>query len=343
MAARAAALLLACLPAMAPAADAPLRVVASFSILGDIVRQVGGPDVTVDTLVGPDGDAHTYEPTPSDTRKLGAAQVLVVNGLQFEAWLPRLLKAADYAGRTVVASEGVAPRRLAGDGEHGHEAAQRGSGHAHEEHDHDEHDHDGHDHDGHDHDGHDHDDHAGAHHHHHGEFDPHAWQSLKNGAVYARNIAEALAQADPARAAAYRERGRAYAQRLEQLDAQVRATFDAIPAGRRTVVTSHDAFGYFGDAYGVRFIPVAGMSTQAEPSASELGVLIKQVREAHVPAVFVETVQSPRLVETVARETGARVGGTLYSDALAQPGTPAGTYIGMFEWNVRQLADAMRP
>ncbi|MFD4836066.1 metal ABC transporter substrate-binding protein [Achromobacter sp. NPDC058515] len=313
-----------CLSAVLGAAHAagPLKAVASFSILGDIVREVGGDDVSLTTLVGPDGDAHEYEPTPGDAKKLSAARVLFVNGLEFETWLPRLAKASGFAGQTVVASQGVTPRKFAG----------HGAGSEHDEH--------GHDHD-HDHD-HDHGDPKDGHHH-HGDADPHAWQNLANGVIYARNVAEGLAAADPARADAYRLRAKAYIARLETLDASVRKTFAAIPAERRKVVTSHDAFGYFGDAYGVTFIPAMGVSTDAEPSAGEVAGIIEQVRRERVPAVFVENISSPRLVQQIARETGAKTGGTLYSDALSKPGQPGATYLEMFEWNVRQLAAALQP
>ena len=218
------------------AAD-PLPVVASFSILGDIVQEVGGADVKVSTLVGPDGDAHEYEPTPADAKKLAAAKVLFVNGLDFEAWLPRLVKASGFAGPTVVASQGVTPRKFAGHGdEHG------------DKHDDKDHDH-----------GHAHD--HGGHHHH--DADPHAWQNLANGVIYARNVADGLAAADPVHADAYRKRADAYIARVQAADAAVRKTFAAIPAERRKVVTSHDAFGYFGDAYGVSFIAAMGISTEA--------------------------------------------------------------------------------
>lgn len=305
-----------CLSAVLGTAHAaePLKAVASFSILGDIVREVGGADVSLTTLVGPDGDAHGYEPTPSDAKKLADARVLFVNGLEFETWLPKLAKASGFSGQTVTASQGVKARKFAG----------HGDGHG------DDHDHDhGHGHEG--------------GHHHHGDADPHAWQSLANGVIYARNVAEGLAAADPARAQAYRTRANAYIARLQALDANVRKTFDAIPAERRKVVTSHDAFGYFGDAYGVTFIAAMGVSTDAEPSAREVAGIIEQVRRERVPAVFVENISSPRLVEQIARETGAKVGGTLYSDALSKPGQPGATYLEMFEWNARQLAAALQP
>ncbi|WP_338880479.1 metal ABC transporter substrate-binding protein [Achromobacter veterisilvae] len=311
-----------CLSAVLGAAHAaePLKAVASFSILGDIVREVGGSDISLATLVGPDGDAHEYEPTPGDAKKLSAASVLFVNGLDFETWMPRLAKSSGFSGLTVVASKGVTPRKFAA----------HAGGHGHDDGDHD-HDH-GDDHD------HEHD-----HGHHHGDADPHAWQNLANGVIYARNVAEGLAAADPARAQAYRQRAQAYIARLQALDATARATFSAIPADRRKVVTSHDAFGYFGDAYGVAFIPAMGVSTDAEPSAGEVARIIEQVKRERVPAVFVENISSPRLVQQIARETGAKVGGTLYSDALSKPGQPGATYLEMFEWNVRQLAAALRP
>ena len=310
-----------CLSAVFGVAHAaePLKVVASFSILGDIVREVGGKDVSLTTLVGPDGDAHEYEPTPGDAKKLSAAQVLFVNGLDFETWLPKLTKASGFAGKTVVASQGVTPRKF----------AQAAAGDKHDDHEHD-HDHD-----------HDHD--HGDGHHHHGDADPHAWQNLANGVIYARNVADGLAAADPARAEAYRQRAAAYITRLQALDTSTKATFAAIAADRRKVVTSHDAFGYFGDAYGVSFIPAMGVSTDAEPSAGEVARIIEQVKRDKVPAVFVENISSPKLVQQIARETGAKVGGTLYSDALSKPGQPGATYLEMFEWNVRQLAAALQP
>lgn len=310
----------------------PLKVVASFSILGDIVREVGGADVSLTTLVGPDGDAHGYEPTPGDAKKLADARVLFVNGLDFETWLPKLTKASGFAGQTVTASQGVTPRKFAGhndghdhDAEHGHDH-KKGHDHKHA-HDDGDHDHD----------------HKPGHHHHHGDADPHAWQSLANGVIYARNVADGLAAADPAHAQAYRQRADAYIKKLQALDASVRKTFDAIGADRRKVVTSHDAFGYFGDAYGVTFIPAMGVSTDAEPSAREVAAIIEQVRREKVPAVFVENISSPKLVQQIARETGAKVGGTLYSDALSKPGQPGATYLEMFEWNARQLAAALQP
>lgn len=343
-------LLLACLAAWmlgsvggAHAADAPpapLHVVASFSILGDMVRQIGGPDVKVDTLVGPDGDAHEYEPTPADARALSAAQMLVVNGLNFETWMARLLKTANFKGVTVVASEGVQTRRfddddIAGhDHAHGQDAGKDDPKDSHHDH--------GDDHD-HGHDG-----------HRHGgpatgsaavdiRVDPHAWQSLANGARYARNIGAALAKADPAHAEAYQRRTDAYVARIEALDQRVRQAFAALPAERRRVVTSHDAFGYFGQAYGITFISTMGISTEAEPSARDVARIVDEVKREKVPAVFLENVSNPRLGQQIARETGAKLGGTLYSDALAKPGLSASTYLGMFEWNLAEFMAALKP
>jgi zinc/manganese transport system substrate-binding protein len=297
-----------------------LKVVASFSILGDMVREVAGDDVAITTLVGPDGDAHVYEPTPADVKAVAGADIVFVNGLDFEGWMPRLLEAAGFKGEMVVVSDGITPREWDGEEEghdHAHGAAEPAeAGHAESGEAH----------------GHDHDD---------GKFDPHAWQNLGNGIVYVGNIARALAAADPDHAADYQAAGEAYAATLKSLDERVRAEIAAIPEARRKVVTSHDAFGYFGAAYGIDFIAPQGVSTEAEASAGDVAQIIEQIRAEKIPAVFVENITDPRLVEQIARETGAVVGGELYSDALSGPDGPAPTYVQMFEFNAAALTKAL--
>lgn len=293
-------------PSFGATQPVPLNVVASFSILGDMAQEIGGPYIALTTIVGPDGDAHSFEPAPKDARALAAAQLLIINGLSFEGWLPRLVKASGFAGHEAVASRGVVPRHLSAAEQALEDREEHGS-------------------------------------HHPASIDPHAWQSLANGEIYARNIAAALAQADPAHASDYTSRADDYIQRIKALDNDIKAAFATISAERRKVVTSHDAFGYFGRAYSIGFIAATGLSNEAEPSAKDIAGIIDQVRKEHVPAVFIENITSPKLVEQISRETGAKVGGTLYSDALAQPGQPAGTYLGMFKWNAQQLIDALRP
>jgi len=310
----AAAALALALPSAGPARAATLPVVASFSILGDMVHEIGGDHVSVTTIVGPNGDAHSFEPAPKDAKALARARLLFINGLSFESWLPRLKKAAGFKGVTIVASKGVEPRTLSdqelAEATHATPAGHAGPGHASAT--------------------------AGA-------IDPHAWQSLDNGIIYAQNIAAGLAQADPANAADYYARAKTYMQKMKALNIQLKTQFEAIPASRRKVVTSHDAFGYFGRAYGIRFIAAQGLSEEAQPSAREIAAIIDQVKKDHVPAVFIENITSPKLVQRIAQETGAKVGGTLYSDALAAPGQPAGTYLGMFRWNAAQLLAAFQP
>jgi zinc/manganese transport system substrate-binding protein len=292
-----------------------LKVVASFSILGDMVREVAGDDVSVTTLVGPDGDAHVYEPTPADVKAVAGADIVFVNGLDFEGWMPRLLEASGFKGEMVVVSDGITPREWDGEEEghdHAHGAAEAGHAESGEAHGHDD-----------------------------GKFDPHAWQNLANGIVYVGNIAHALAAADPDHAADYKAAGEAYAATLKSLDARVRTEIAAIPEARRKVVTSHDAFGYFGAAYGIDFIAPQGVSTEAEASAGDVAAIIEQIRAEQIPAVFVENITDPRLVEQIARETGAVVGGELYSDALSGPDGPAPTYVEMFEFNAAALTKAL--
>lgn len=295
-------------------------VVASFSVLGDLVAEVGGEDVTVRTLVGPDGDAHVYEPTPDDVRAVAGADLLVVNGLGFEGWMDRLVQSAEYQGPIVVASTGVTP--LAGEDE-----------------DEDEEDHD-HEHaDGEEH--HHHEDEAEAGHHHHGGTDPHAWNDPTNTALYVANIAEGLAAVDPAHADAYRDRAEAYRTEIAAVDTANLALFAAIPEERRRVITSHDAFGYFGHHYGIDFLAPVGLSTESEPSAADVAAIIDQLRAENVTALFVENITDPRLVQQIAAETGAEIGGTLYSDALSPPDGPAATYLDMLGHNARLIAGAL--
>ncbi|HMK91276.1 MAG TPA: metal ABC transporter substrate-binding protein [Methylocystis sp.] len=280
------------LPALAAAsarAEAPLPVVATFSILGDFVREVGGEAVEISVIVGPDGDAHVYEPTPADSKKLQRAKLVFVNGLGFEGWLDRLIAASKTKARIVVASEGVAARKLEG------------------------------------------------------EPDPHAWQDVANARRYVENIRDALKAADPVRADVFERRAGAYLQRLDALDAEVRASIARIPEARRRVVSTHDAFGYFAARYGIAFIAPEGVSTEAEASARDIARIVDAAKREKVGAVFLENVVDPRLARAIAADSGVRLGGELYSDALSPPGGPAADYIAMMRHNVEELSSALVP
>jgi zinc/manganese transport system substrate-binding protein len=311
----------------APAfAQEKLKVIATFSILSDIVANVGGDRVEITTLVGPDGDAHVYQPSPADAEAVAGAAVIVTNGLGFEGWMDRLVEASGTKAALITASEGVTPIAF-GEDEHaeeeGHDLAEG------VEHDHDhskeEAGHEGHDHEGHD----------------HGAFDPHAWQSVTNLALYVGNIERGLAAADPEGAEAYKANAAAYLAELNMLDTEIRAAVAALPEDRRTVVTSHDAFGYFAADYGLTFVAPQGVSTEAEASAQNVAALITQIRDAGIAAVFVENIADRRLLDQIATETGAKIGGTLYSDALSGPEGPAATYLAMMRHNLSQLTAAL--
>ncbi|WP_298725855.1 zinc ABC transporter substrate-binding protein [uncultured Ferrovibrio sp.] len=300
--------LLAGSPAMA---QQQLKAIASFSILADIVSQVGGDKVQVATLVPAMGDAHVFQPSPSDARAVAGADVLVSNGLNFETWLDRLVAATGFKGRRIVAADGIRPRPLG--------------------------DHHGHDH-GHIHGGHTHD-----HGHDHGVVDdPHVWHDLRRMQTYVANIAEGLAAADPANAAYYRQRGQAYAAELKALDAWAEAAFTALPRAHRKVITQHDAFGYLADRFEIDFLAPQGIATDAEASAEAVGKLIRQIKRQRVQAVFFENIINPRLIEQIAKDAKVRIGGRLYSDALSPPGGEADSFIKMYRLNVERLIAAMR-
>jgi len=301
-----------------PAAQAEerLQVLASFSILADMVEQVGGERVVVTPLVGPDSDTHVYSPSPSDARALAEADLVVFNGLRFEGWMERLIDASDYAGPRVTASDGIEPLAFAGHDDPGHE-----------DHEHDP---------GHDHDAPDpaaHDDHD------HGDQDPHGWQDLSRGAIYVANIRDGLIEADPANAPLYRDNAERYLAALEAADAEIREWLGEIPPGT-SVITGHDSFGYFASAYGLRFLSPVGLSSEAEPSAADMARLIDVIREQDVRALFHENMTSPAIIEQLSEETGLPIAGTLYADALAAEGE-ASTYLGMMRHNARTLHDAL--
>jgi zinc/manganese transport system substrate-binding protein len=280
----------------ASAAAAPLTVVATFSVIGDLVRTVGGDAVTVTTLVAPGGDAHVYQPTPRDAKTIAGADLVVVNGLGMEGWLDRLITASGYHGKVLVASEGIAVQTMV-------EPEGGGKGKP--------------------------------------ITDPHAWQNLANGRIYVRNIAAALSLADPAHATGFAERAQHITADIDALDASVRQQIADVPPDKRKIITSHDAFGYFGTAYGVTFLAPVGLNTDSEPTAQGLGRLTRQIKKEGIKALFIESMTDPRLIEQLAHETGAVVGGTLYSDTLSPDGGPADSYLKMFRHNVPAMVAAM--
>ena len=333
--------------------DAPIKVVATFSILGNMVERIGGDHIDLTTLVGPDGDAHVYQPTPADARAVSGAEVLFINGLEFEGWIERLSEAADFDGHRVVATTGIdeIAFEAAGNHDEAHDDSHDHDDAHDDDHDHDDHGHDkdhDHKHEDHKHEDHDHEDHAEAghdhghdHHHAHGAVDPHAWQSLPNAVIYVDNITAALAQADPDNAGAFYANRAEYVAEIEALHAEITEIVAALPEDRRTVVTSHDAFGYFAAEYGLTFLAPQGMSTESEASARDVAGMITQIREQSISAVFVENISDGRLLEQIVSETDASIGGTLYSDALSGPDGPAPTYLDMMRHNAGLLADAL--
>ena len=308
-----AALLLAGFAGGAGAAD-KVQAVASFSILGDMVREVGGERVEVVTLVKPDSDAHVFSPTPADAKTLSGADIFFVNGLGFEGWIERLEKSSGFKGKTLVVSKGVKPLTM--------EEAE-GHHHGEAEHDHD-HDHAKNEHDG-----------------EHEVTDPHAWQDLANGRLYVANIRDGLTAADPEGKAVYEANAAKYLAAIGEEQKAVKQAIASLPPERRKIITSHDAFGYFGKAYGLEIIAPEGVSTESEASAQDVAKIIRQIRAEKIPAVFLENVADHRLLDQIARETGAKIGGVLYSDALSGPDGPAPTYLDMFRHNVGALTAAL--
>ena len=294
------ALLLHCCRAIAGAADR-LKVVATTGIIGNWAHQVGGDDIDLTTLVGPDGDPHDYEPVPADSTKLGEANIILENGFGLETWLDKLASSAQTKAVRVVITKGIDPLHATEPGETNGNDDDR---------------------------------------------DPHAWQSAKNAIVMVNNICDALVQADPIHGADYKSRAVAYDKQLEELDTYIAAKIDSIPKDRRTLVTSHGAFGYFGQRYGLDISSNAleSVTTEAaDPSARQIAQVVDQIRASHVPVIFLENIQNPKLINQIAAEANVKVGPPLYTDALGLPGTAGDTYLKMMRYNADTLVKCLKP
>lgn len=266
----------------------PIAVVASFSILGDFAREVGGNLVAVKTLVGADGDAHVYEPTPADAKAIAHARLLLINGLGFEGWISRLIDSSGYKGLIIVASSGIKPLML------------------------------------------------------NGKPDPHAWPDIENAKIYVKNIRDGLIKIDPPHRQAYRTNAERYLGKLNALDIWVQKQMATVPENKRQAITSHDALRYFAARYHVTFLAPLGATTADEPRARDIARLIDQIRSAKVRAIFLENMSDPRLMQELAQDGGAVIGGTLYSDALSPPNGDAPDYIAMTRHNVLALTQTMQ-
>lgn len=271
---------------------AAIPVVASFSILGDVAKQIGGDRIQVYTLIGADQDAHVYQLVAKDLRQMRAAKLILLNGYGLES--TALQRAASQSGVSLAyAVQGISPKMMADDG------------------------------------------------HHHHSYDPHVWNDPTQMHIYARNIANALIKVDPAGKAYYQNRLGSYEKQLNELHIWATKKFAAIPIANRKVLTGHDAFGYMAKRYQISFIAPQGVSTNAEPSARQVATIINQIRSQNIKAVFVENIKDPKMIQRISKETGVKISGQLYSDALSK-GSPAATYIDMFRYNVNALTAAMK-
>ncbi|GAB4545736.1 MAG: metal ABC transporter substrate-binding protein [Anaerolineae bacterium] len=302
------ALIAAALPALTLHAQAPLKVVASFSILADFVQNVGGDKIALTTLVPAGSDAHTYEPSPQDSAALADAALIFEVGLEFEGWLESLYVSAGATAMRVTVTDGIEPLEAGGHHEGEHE------GEEHEEGDHE-----------------------------HGEFDPHVWHDVTLAIKMVENIRDALIKADAANSETYTANAAAYIKELEALDAYVKSETRQLPEARRKIFTTHDTLVYFGVRYGFEVDSALGVTTEAsDPSASDIAALIEEIKAAGVPAIFVDTVSNPRLMEQIAREAGVALAPPLYTDALGEVGSEGDTYLKLVRYNVQTIVVALK-
>ncbi len=297
-----------------------LPVVATFSILGEVVHIVGGTTVSLTTLVGPDGDTHNFEPSPRDGIALTEAKLIFEIGLEFETWLDDLYDASTSQARRIVVSDGLELLKAEASADHVEKPSDPASASRAA------------------------DDHHG--HHDHGEYDPHVWHDVQNLMQITQRVRDALIQAAPAHAETYRHNAKRHIQALRDLDQWMVARIDSLPPARRKLVTSHDTFGYFAKRYGFTIVGAAlsSFSTEhAEPSAGELAALVNQIKAENVPAIFAETMHSSRIIQQLARETQVMLPPPLYTDALGLMGSAGETYIQMMRHNVDIIVNALQP
>ena len=334
----------------------PLSIAATTTILGDIAANVAGDDAEITVLLPVGADPHDFLASSAQVALLHDADLVVANGLLLEESLIDVLRAVEADGvRLFEVGELLDPLPFAAGAGHDDHDEDEGDGHDHDEgegHDEDE---GGHDHDegeGHDDEGgeHDHDEHGegedeGAEHEHdHGSEDPHFWMDPLRVAKAAIHIADELNKIAPS--PSWAERAEAYAASLEELDAEIRDLLSSIPEENRKLITNHDAFGYFAARYDFEVVGavIPGGSTLAEPSSADMAALVDAIVDEGVRAIFAETIEPSVLAEAVAAEVGASVEVVeLYSGSLGEPGTDAGTLIGMLRLNAERIAEALTP
>jgi len=306
-------LLAACAPAATPAFTHKLKVVATYSILGDMVQNVGGEAIELKVLVGRDGDVHTFEPTPQDGVALKDAQVIFENGLEFEAWLDELYAASNAQAVRAAVSDGIEPLAASVEGEH-HAEHEEQEAHSEEEHE-------------------------------HGEFDPHIWHSAANAAQMVKNIQNALSAVDPANAAVYQANAEKYLTEIAALETYIKEQVNTLPAERRKLVTTHDTLGYFARDYGFEIVGTAlgSISTESgDPAADELAELVNDIKLAGVPSIFAENVANEKLMSQMAVEAGVKLAPMLYTDALGPSGSAGETYLKLMRYNVETIVEALK-
>ena len=284
----------ACANAATPGPSDRLRIVATTTIVGDIVRNVAGAGVEVTVLLAPGVDPHEYEPAPADVRAVSQAAIVLANGAGLEPWLARLMDSSGGSARVLTLSNGLALRTLEGDGV--------------------------------------------------AEDDPHVWLDVANAIHFAERARDGLIESDPANDTVYRANAERYVAELRELDAWIESQVEVLPAEARLLVTNHDTFGYFAARYGFTLVgtvfPAGG--AEASPSAQDIAGLIGAIRAAGAKAVFTENTLNADLASVIAQEAGVSVVGTLYTDSLGPPDSPAATYIGLMRHNVQTIVEALK-
>lgn len=265
-------------------------VVSSATMFSDMVENVAGDLVEIETIVPIGGDPHLHTPTPRDAKLVGRADLLFLNGLTFEGWINELIENSGTKGETVMITDGITP--ISSD-------TYKNS------------------------------------------TDPHAWMDVSFGRIYIRNIANALKKVDPDNAETYEANFKKYDASLAELDTYVMNKVKEIPKDKRRLITSHDAFKYYGKRYGIELDAIQGISTDSEVQTSDIKRVAYTINRYKVPAVFVESTINPKLLSQIAQDNDVKIGGSLYADSLGEKDGPAGTYVDMIRHNTNTIVNGL--
>lgn len=276
-----------------------IKVVTTTNILGDLVSEIGGDNISLQTLMGAGVDPHLYKASEGDVSKLYNADIIFYGGLHLEGKLVDIFEKMKGKKNTISVGDRLPKDKLIASENFG------------------------------------------------GNYDPHVWFNVQFFKQFAQTVTDELSKADDKNAETYAANNKVYQKKLDDLEIEIKTSIESLPQEKRILVTAHDAFSYFGKAYDFEVVGLQGISTATEAGVKDVQQLSKFIIDNKVKAIFIESSVPRRTIEAlqaavISKKHDVEIGGSLYSDALGNPGTDEGTYIGMFKYNVNTMVNALK-